>query len=182
MRSMLTIPHLRLFSLALAIAALAAGYIWNGIWELAVICIFLGILGWALDSKNRPANKKHPAQNSAVKTGPALFLGIVAAAGLGAAIALPVLPMLAAVLAGLAYWDLDGFQERLERVPASEDTRLLEKLHLQRLAWVLGLGLALSLPGLLLDIQLNLGWAILLGLLIVVGIRLGIGFLRQNQE
>ena len=168
--SQLTAEHLRLLSLALAATALFVGYAWRGQWVWALLFLILGAAGWML-----PKILARPL-------GTPLFVVFAAAAGLGAANELPAVAMLIAILAALAYWDLDAFRERLKRVPASENTRLLEKLHAQRLGWVLGLGLALCLPGLLLHIKINLLWAMLLSLLIVIGIRQGIGFLRRNQE
>lgn len=173
MKRLMSLPlleRLRLLSLALAAIALCIGYAWNDQWVWALLFLALGGAGWVL-----PKRLARPL-------GPPLFTVFAAAAGLGAANLLPTPAMLLAILAALAYWDLDAFQERLKRVPASEDTRRLEELHLKRLAWVLGLGLALSLPGLLLHIKINLLWAMLLALLIIFGIRQGIGFLRQNHE
>ena len=162
--------RLRLLGLALAAIALFVGYAWKDKWIEALLFLILGAAGWML-----PKMLARPL-------GSPLFVVFAAAAGLGAANELPAPAMLIAILAALAYWDLDAFRERLKRVPASENTRLLEKLHVQRLGWVLGLGLALSLPGLLLHLKINLLWAMLLSLLIVISIRQGIDFLRQNQE
>jgi hypothetical protein len=94
---------------------------------------------------------------------------------------LPALPLLVAVLASLAYWDLDGFNQRLSRVDPSDATRSLEKSHLRRLIIALSLGLVVSLVALYVRIDLSMAWAILLSLLIVISLRLGIRALQGKQ-
>lgn len=163
------IERLRLLSLILTTLALAVGYILDGHWPWVFVFLVLGVAGWWLPKfLDRPP-------------GSLLFTLFVTAAALGALSGIPALAMLIATVSSLAFWDLDAFQERRKRFPASEDTRVLERYHLRRLAWVLGLGLALSLPGLLLHIKINLLWAMLLSLLAVFGIRWGIASLRQSQ-
>jgi predicted membrane-bound spermidine synthase len=106
----------------------------------------------------------------------------VAAAAIGVIVGLSVFPLLIAVLASLAYWDLDGFQQRLSRVDSSDWTHNLEKSHIRRLLIALGLGLAASLIGLLIRTDLSMIWAILLGLVIVVSLRMGIRALQYPEK
>jgi hypothetical protein len=104
------------------------------------------------------------------------------AAAFGMVGGLPALPLLVAVLASLAYWDLDGFNQRLSRVSSTDATRSLEKSHLRRLIIALSLGLLVSLMALSIRIDLSMAWAILLGLVIVISLRLGIGALQHHKK
>jgi hypothetical protein len=110
--------------------------------------------------------------------GSVMFIFVVIAAALGILAEMPSLAMLVAILAALAAWDLNAFQARLALAPKDEKTLALEKAHLLRLGWVLGAGLFLSLAGLLVQIRLSLLWAMLLGVVVVFGIRLGLDALR----
>ena len=97
-------------------------------------------------------------------------------------IELPSMLLLVAVLASLAYWDLEGFHQRLSRVDSTDATHRLEKSHIRRLFIVLGLGLVVSLVALSIRIDLSMVWAILLGLVIVISLRLGIGALQHQKK
>lgn len=160
----------RTFSLCLAAVALALAYGLGIAWVWTPVFIVLGLLGWWAPA----VLKLQPAT--------ALFIVFIAAAALGCILGLPTAAMLLAVLAALAYWDLDALHLRLSEVSDSPATRRLAAGHLKRLLAVLGLSLAAGLGAIFIHINLTLGWAMILGLVVIAGIRLGIGALNDNVE
>lgn len=158
------------FSLILAAEALAIAYGIGNLWGWAILMAGLGMLGGF-----GPASLR-------LRFGNAWLLFLVIAAANGMMIGLPPLLLVMAVGASLAYWDLDGFNQRLGRVDPSDATRSLEKSHLRRLALALSLGLVVSLAALSIRIDLNLAWAILLGLVIMISLRLGIRALQAQKK
>lgn len=157
-------------SLVLAACALVIAYGIGNLWGWAILIAGLGILGGFGPRSLR------------VRFNRLWLLGFVIAAAIGMLSGLPALPLLVAVLASLAYWDLEGFNQRLSRVDPSDATRSLEKSHLRRLILALSLGLVVSLMALLIRIDLSMVWAILLGLVIVISLRLGIGALQRQKS
>jgi hypothetical protein len=113
--------------------------------------------------------------------GTGVFCTGIICAGFGVLHQLPLWTMLSAVLLSLAFWDLEAFTLRLRHVEPHLATRRLEKAHLLRLSTALGLGLILGLAGQFLRVKLSLEWAIGLGILLIVLIRLGISTLRREE-
>lgn len=103
-------------------------------------------------------------------TGAGLF-GFAALAAWGMWLGLPAAWLLAGIIAALAAWDLAHFTRRLE-LPGHQvvNRAALVRAHLQRSGVALGLGLLLGGIALALPLGLNLGWALLLGLLAVFGL------------
>ncbi len=157
-------------SLVLAACALVIAYGAGNLWGWAILIAGLGILGGFGPRSLR------------IRFSRLWFVLFVMGAAFGMISGLPAVPLLVAVLASIAYWDLDGFNQRLSRVEASEATRSLERSHLRRLISALSLGLVGSLMALLMRIDLSMAWAILLGLVIVISLRLGIGALQQQKK
>jgi hypothetical protein len=98
-------------SLVLAACALVIAYGIGNLWGWAILIAGLGILGGFGPRSLR------------VRFNRLWLLGFVIAAAIGMLSGLPALPLLVAVLASLAYWDLDGFNQRLSRVDPSDATR-----------------------------------------------------------
>ena len=157
-------------SLVLAACALVIAYGAGNLWGWAVLIAVLGILGGIGPRSLR------------IKFGGVWLIVFVIAAANGMINELPALPLVVAAVASLAYWDLDGFNQRLGRVEPSEATRSLEQSHLRRLISALSLGLVVSLMALSIRIDFSMAWAILLGLVIVISLRLGIGALQHQKK
>jgi hypothetical protein len=162
-------PRLHLVSFALACLALAAGYGLSGSTGWAVVLIGFGLAGWGIIKWLKLA------------AGNIFFILMIVAAGLGPGNGANPFLMLISILAALAFWDLDAFLQRLALVEPSPITHELEHKHLRRLLVVLGAGLLLGGVGLVIKIELNLGWAVILGIVILIGIRLGIQSLNANH-
>lgn len=138
--------------------ALLLGAQWLG----AICALGLGIAGWFLLDKIR------------WHAGQAGFILLVAAAAGGIWIGLPLWLMLLVVLFTLAFWDLDAFHYRIAGLKPDDRIKKLEKAHRDRLFLALITGGVISLAGVFIRLNLSLGWAIILGLVIVLGIRFGI--------
>lgn len=164
------IVRLRTFSLLLAASALVIAYGIGELWVWAILIAGLGILGGFGPRSLR------------TRFGNVWLLIFLIAAANGMMLRLPSALLVIAVVASLAYWDLDGFNQRLSSVEPSDMTRSLEKSHLRRLAFALSLGLAVSLVTLPIQIELGMVWAILLGLVIVISLRLGISALQRPKK
>lgn len=169
--------RLRLTSFLLACAGLAIGCAVAGFWLWVLACAVLALAGWLL------------LRQTQTVLGSPVFLVFLVSAAVGLINGLSFWAMLATLIAGLAFWDLDAFYWRLSRVQASDETRLVEKAHGKRLALALAAGGVLSAASLLVELmlssfeqKLSLGWAILLGLLIFISIRYGINALQSNDR
>jgi len=169
--------RLRLGSLLLACAGMAIGCAVAGLWLWVLAYAVMGLAGWLL------------LRQTQTVLGSLMFLVFLVSAAAGLINGLSFWAMLATVIAGLAFWDLDAVYWRLSRVQASDETRLVERAHGKRLALALAAGGLLSAASLLVELmlssfehKLSLGWAILLGMLIFISIRYGINALQVNQE
>lgn len=89
--------------------------------------------------------------------------------------------MVAGLVTALCAWDLHHFVLCLRRVGRVENERGLEQRHLLRLLAVAGLGSALAVIALRIEVRLTFLEALLLGLLVVWGLSQGIGFLRRES-
>jgi len=158
----------RLICFWLSAATLAAGFWIGGYWVGSILILLLAFLGWFWIRK------------SDLDIGSGGFVFYVAGAALGINLKLPAEMMLFTLLASLAFWDLDAFYQKLCKVKTDLTTSKLENTHMIRLALAIGIGLAIGLAGLWFTIQLSLGWAILISLVIILGIQLGIGMLRES--
>ena len=167
-------------NLALPAAWLAIGLGWlpgafsgedsTGVFPiLAAICAAVAAGAWL--GRERLAK----AENAGWQRGS--LAAVVLAAGLGMFTGAARPAMLAGVVAGLAWWDLADFTQRLERFgrPDDPERESLISAHLRRLALALGLGLLLGMAALAASIDLSLEWAMVLGVLAVLLIRVSIG-------
>jgi hypothetical protein len=89
--------------------------------------------------------------------------------------------MLFSIVAVLVAWDLRYFVGRLQQTRL-EDAARLQRVHLQRLLTVAGLGLFLAAIALNLQFELNLGWGIFLGALVIVGLSQVVSRVRQESD
>lgn len=88
--------------------------------------------------------------------------------------------LLPAALLALAYWDLTGFEMRLDQAPPLLERDLLVRRHLMHLAAALLLGAALSTAALAGRLQLSFVGAAFLVILVLVGISLLISGTRET--
>lgn len=145
-----------LFCIILASLSLAAGYAPAALPLTAVSVIAAGWLagyrfGWRWAA-------------------PAGLAAVVAMAGYGVWQGMFAGWALVGVTAALLAWDLDRFSYRLTAANTVYNRPGLVQAHLQRLGVVAGLGLGIGAVGLTFHLELSLGWAILLGLGVVVGL------------
>ncbi len=144
-------------SIGLATASLAIGYAYSPLrWDLAAV-MALGIL-WLIG--------QYRGWSWIASGGLVIFTG---AAAVGVWQGLPAGWMLLGSVATLATWDLDYFFRRLGRAGQIDGEDRLRRSHLRQLGLVTGLGLLAGSLGLSFQIQTNLGWAILLALLALIG-------------
>jgi hypothetical protein len=149
---------------------MATGCAVGGHWLWVLGYVILALAGWLLLWRTRTV------------LGLWMFVVFQVSAVAGLLNGLSYWAMLVVMVAGLAFWDLDAFYWRLSRVKACDETRLVEKAHGKRLLITLAAGALLGAGGLLFELKLSLGWAILLGLVIFIGIRYGIAALHANDE
>ncbi len=163
------IKYLPLLAISLAVAGLGIGYALGG-HSAWVLPIMLAGLVWLAGHWRR-----WPWSAS---FGLILFVTLAA---WGVFLELPAGWLLLAVITTLAAWDLAYFSWRLEQVPSTADPAGLLRAHLSRLALATGLGLILGGLALQLHFELSLGWALLLGLLILLGLSRAVRTIRRRQ-
>ncbi|MGE5462417.1 MAG: hypothetical protein ACM3PS_03625 [Syntrophothermus sp.] len=105
---------------------------------------------------------------------------IIAGAAYGVWLGYPTMWMVLGAVGGLLGWDLSDFARRLSYASPMDDTRTLERRHLERAGIVAALGLGLALLSVLLRFE-RLAFEVAVGLLLlaVLGLtRLVIGLRR----
>ncbi len=153
-----------------ATLVLALGYALGDQWVLASIVTGLGFLWLAGVWHN---------WDWATSIGLVAFIGLAA---LGVRLELSAVWMLFGVVASLAAWDLVRFWRRVAHTKLSGQEPSLQHPHFQRLLMVSGLGLLLGGAALSLQINLNFGWAVLLGLLMTISLSWVVGSIRRGGE
>ncbi len=114
-----------------------------------------------------------------ISTGLIVFIGVAA---WGIYQELSTIWMLIAVVVSLVAWDLARFSQRIAYAEPFAEGAVVQQAHLQRLAMVGGLGLLLGGLALGLQFQLNFGWAVLLGLVMVISLAWVVGRIRRNHN
>ena len=109
------------------------------------------------------------------------LIGFVSASAAGLLLDVGVGWMVTGLVAALCAWDLHRFVACLETVDRVEDERGLTRRHLGRLLVVAGLGLALAVTALGIEVRLTFLMALLLALLAAWGLSQAVGFLRQES-
>ena len=156
-------------SIGLATAGLGIGFGLAGLWVEAGVSVGLGLLWLGLLWRGRRE-----------VTG-LMVVGLVGLAAYGTWRGVTVGWMLGTVAATLVAWDLADFSRRLAEGGQLEDTTALQRAHWLRLLGVVGLGLVVSGAALSFEVQLNLGWIILLGGAAVFGLSRVVGRLRDGE-
>ena len=110
------------------------------------------------------------------------FVGLAGIAALGAGLGVSPVGMLVALIAALIAWDLHRFLFRLDSSDYVIDRSNLQKIHLRRLAIVAGVGLLLGILALSVQLQLGLGWVILMGLIVALGLNWVVGFVKRKEK
>ncbi len=99
------------------------------------------------------------------------LLVIVSAAAYGVWREFPTVWMLLAALGGLIGWDLSDFARRLSYASPMDDTRAMERLHLERVGIVAALGFGLALLSVFVHIQ-RLAFEVAVGLVLLAALGL----------
>jgi hypothetical protein len=156
--------------ISLATLLLVLGYAIGGRWIGAAASVALGCL-WLVGLRR--------GWNGIDSLGLVGFTGL-ATVGIWLALAAPIL--LASQVATLATWDLDRFAQRLWSAGRVEAEADLTRAHLQRLLAVAGLGLVFGSVALGAQVPLSFGWALLLGVLAILGLSRAIGWLNRAVD
>jgi len=157
-------------SIVLATFALVLGYALHGLWAGVLFIVALGAF-WLL--AQRRGWDWIASVELVIFVGTAVVgLGLTSRAGW----------MLLGVVAALAAWDLDHFAQRMKKGGHIEGAQALERRHLLRLLVVSGLGLLLAAVALEIKITLQMGTALLLGVLAILCLSRAVGFLRRESD
>ena len=154
----------------LAIFALALGYILGSLWLWLGLTIVLGLL-WLVGQWRAWSWLDSP-----------MLVTFAALAGLGVFLRVSPFLMLFSLVSSLAAWDLSQAGYRFRQANHITDEALLQRTHLRRLGTVAVLGLLLGSLTLSLQLQLNLGWAIGLGALVIIGLSRVVRGVRREGE
>jgi len=161
----LALKALLLCTLA-ATTSLAIAYATSIVWPWSAIVVIFG-LTWMIAQRR--------ASNWIASVG--LFFFFVSSSA-GIWLGLPAGALLFSLVAALCAWDLQYFILR------TRDTQLhphIEWQHLQRLIVVASIGLLLSAIALLIQVKIELGGALVLGLVSILGLSQAISFLRRES-
>ena len=99
------------------------------------------------------------------------LLLIVVGAAYGVWREFPTVWMLLGALGGLLGWDLSDFARRLSYASPMDDTRSLERLHLERVGIVAALGLGLALLSVMIRVE-RLAFEVAVGLVLLAALGL----------
>jgi hypothetical protein len=108
------------------------------------------------------------------------LLLIVFAAAYGVWQEFPIVWMLLSALGGLLGWDLSDFARRLSYASPMDDTRSMERLHLERVGVVAALGFGLAILSVIIRVE-RLAFEVAVGLVLLAALgltRLVIGLRR----
>jgi uncharacterized membrane protein len=149
---------------------LATGYASRGTWQWSALIIAFGIF-W-LYAQRRMWGR--------VASFGLIFF--VLAAGRGIFMDISTGWLLLSVVATLAAWDLDYFVRRLKKVERVEKPHDLEQRHLKRLMSVAALGLLLGGVAIAVEVQLNFGWVLFWGVVLILGMSRLIDLLNREND
>jgi hypothetical protein len=141
-------------SILLGTASLAIGYVQAGVTDYSLWFLLLAALWLATHFR-----KWYWFSSIA------LFATIIAAA-YGVWHEFPTIWMLLGALGGLLGWDLSDFARRLSYAAPMDDTRSLERLHMERVGIVAALGFGLAILSLFIRIH-RLAFEVAVGLILL---------------
>ncbi len=150
-------------SIGLATIGLTLGYSLSGLWVWIPLIVFVGLLWLAGQWYDRG------------RYAPVGLILLVGTAAWGVWYGAAAGWMLGGTVAALIAWDLDHFSQQLNKGGHIENPAELKRNHLRRLLIVAGLGLLLAGATLSIQVELNFGWALVLGLLAMVSLSWLIG-------
>lgn len=110
------------------------------------------------------------------------LIGLTGLAAWGVWAQLPAPWLLFGLVAALAAWDLAQFSQRLQQAHQVIGEAALIRVHLQRLLIMAGLSLLLGEIALAVRLDFNLGWALLLGLLLILGLSRVTNLIRRQRN
>jgi hypothetical protein len=148
-----------ILSIILGTASLAIGYSQGGASNYSLWFVLLGVI-WLVTH----ARKWYWFSSIAL-------LIIIFAAAYGVWREFPTVWMLLAALGGLLGWDLSDFARRLSYASPMDDTRSMERLHMERVGIVAALGFGLAILSLVIRIQ-RLAFEVAVGLVLLAALGL----------
>jgi len=157
-------------SMVPAALSLAIGYALAGFWVGAAFAVGAGLLWLAALWRD---------WRRVIGLSVIIVVGIAA---LGTWLEVSAGWLLFGLIATLVAWDLDDFSHRFGQSEHRQGYGTLQRIHLQRLAVVTGSGLLLGGIALNFELELNMWWGILLGVLVILGLSQAIGRLRRESD
>ncbi len=152
------IEKLLVLCIGIATICLASAFGLSGHWLFALIIALLGIFWWfGWYRKLLGVSWLYLVANS-------LFCV------LGVWININPIWLVFGLLTSLSAWDLDRFDQRLKQIDRIALERVVIRKHLLRLGAVNVVGLVIGSAALLVRINLDLGWILILGLITVLGL------------
>lgn len=148
-----------LFSILLGTVSLVIGYLQAGVSDYTIWFLLLAVI-WLV------THFRKWYWFSSV----ALLLIIVAAA-YGVWSEFPTVWMLLAALGGLLGWDLSDFARRLSYASPMDDTRSMERLHMERVGIVAALGFGLAILSVVIRVE-RLAFEVAVGLVLLAALGL----------
>ena len=156
--------------LVISNGCLAAGYLAAGFWLIIPVLLAIFLLWLTVRRK------------SAFWSASILLLASVLLAAIGITIGLSLILMIIACSAALISWDLIQFNDRMVESSSHTADALLEKYHMQALAYAASAGLLLALIGSSISLNLPFAVIILLALTTVGGLIFGLqSMMRKDQ-
>ncbi|HJR80697.1 MAG TPA: hypothetical protein VJ821_11540 [Anaerolineales bacterium] len=146
-------------SIILGTGSLAVGYSQGGFTSLALWFLLLGVAWLA-------AHWRKWYWFSSIS-----MLIMIAAAAYGVWQEFPIVWMVLGALGGLLGWDLSDFARRLSYASPLDDTRGMERRHLERVGIVAALGLGIALLSVFIHIQ-RLAFEVAVALVLLAGLGL----------
>ncbi len=158
-----------IFSIVVGIGSLAWGYDQVGLWPFMRWIIFFGAL-WLFAVWQRWRWFAYVGM---------IFNFLAAALGLF----LNFSPgwMFAGAIGGLVAWDLTYFRYRLRFTASDEERRYLEERHLVRISLIALVGFGLASLAMLLKLQFNFEWALILAIVAALGIAQLVSWFRKKS-
>lgn len=158
-----------LASILMSIVSLVLGYGLRCAWTGTFLVVFWGI-AWG-------SGQRHRWRWLTLAT----FSSLITAA-FGFWINLSPLAMVLGMVTALSAWDLGQFESRLKEQKRSDDTAVVERDHIRRLAVMTVIGFALAIAGTFFQLNLHFGLVVLLILIMVWSISRVIDLLQREAK